>query len=119
MYLERVHPAFLTTLVVLVFLNLENGLFQTHPPTKSGKFQIFFFFEPFPNAIKYQFLPYIPLISVIFVMKGKYREIEDRGKTKRCMAACNDQTFRVTSSSNSFPGKESYSHRKSFCTIVR
>ena len=31
-----------------IFLNLENGLFQTHPPTKSGKFQIFFFFEPFP-----------------------------------------------------------------------
>ena len=26
-----------------IFLNLENELFQTHPPTKSGKFQIFFF----------------------------------------------------------------------------
>ena len=24
-----------------IFLNLENGLFQTHPPTKSGKFHIF------------------------------------------------------------------------------
>ena len=52
-------------------------------------------------------------------MKGKDREIEDRGERKRCMAACNDQTFRVTSSSNSFPGEESYNHRKSFCIIVR
>ena len=26
----------------IFFLNLENGLFQIHPPTKSGKFQIFF-----------------------------------------------------------------------------
>ena len=33
-----------------IFLNLENGLFQTPPPTKSGKFQIFFF-EPFPYVI--------------------------------------------------------------------
>ena len=32
----------------IFFLNLENGLFQTHPPTKYGKFQIFFF-DPFPN----------------------------------------------------------------------
>ena len=30
------------------FLNLENGLFQTHPPTKSGKFQIFFSFWTLP-----------------------------------------------------------------------
>ena len=30
--------------IFFIFLNLENGLFQTHPPTKSGKFQIFFFF---------------------------------------------------------------------------
>merc|ERR1712131_402490 len=28
--------------IFFIFLNLENGLFQTHPPTKSGKFQIFF-----------------------------------------------------------------------------
>ena len=34
----------------IFFFNLENGLFQTHTPTKSGKFQIFFFiFDPFPN----------------------------------------------------------------------
>ena len=26
--------------IFFIFLNLENGLFQTHPPTKSGKFQI-------------------------------------------------------------------------------
>ena len=26
----------------IFFFNLENGIFQTHPPTKSGKFQIFF-----------------------------------------------------------------------------
>ena len=26
----------------IFFLNLENGIFQTHPSTKSGKFQIFF-----------------------------------------------------------------------------
>ena len=33
-----------------IFFNLENGIFQTHPPTKSGKFQIFF--ETFPNDHK-------------------------------------------------------------------
>ena len=27
---------------IFFLFNLENGLFQTHPPTKSGKFQIFF-----------------------------------------------------------------------------
>ena len=27
--------------IFFIFLNLENGLFQTHPPTKFGKFQIF------------------------------------------------------------------------------
>ena len=27
----------------IFFFNLENGIFQTHPPTKSGKFQILFF----------------------------------------------------------------------------
>ena len=32
--------------IFFIFLNLENGLFQTHPPTKSGKFQIFFFLNP-------------------------------------------------------------------------
>ena len=26
-------------------------LFQTHPPTKSGKFQIFFLIEPFPKML--------------------------------------------------------------------
>ena len=30
-------------LYFFMFLNLENGLFQTHPPTKSGNFQISFF----------------------------------------------------------------------------
>ena len=28
--------------IFFIFLNLENGLIQTRPPTKSGKFQIFF-----------------------------------------------------------------------------
>ena len=28
--------------IFFIFLNLENGLFQTHPPTKSGKFDFFF-----------------------------------------------------------------------------
>ena len=30
-----------------IFFNLENGVFQTYPPTKSGKFQIFL--ETFPD----------------------------------------------------------------------
>ena len=35
--------------IFFIFLNLENGLFQTHPPTKSWKFQIFFpFFWTLP-----------------------------------------------------------------------
>ena len=29
-----------------IFFFLENGFFQTHPPTKSGKFQIFFLTLP-------------------------------------------------------------------------
>ena len=35
------------------------------------------------------------------------------------MAACIDQTFSVTVSSNKFPGEESYNHRSDFCIIVR
>ena len=35
--------------IFFFFFNLENGIFQTHPPTKSGKFQILFFFETFPK----------------------------------------------------------------------
>ena len=35
------------------------------------------------------------------------------------MAACIDQTFSVTVSSNKFPGEESYNHRQGFCIIVR
>ena len=38
--------------IFFIFLNLENGLFQTHPPTKSGKFQIFFN----PSLILFLFL---------------------------------------------------------------
>ena len=41
------------------------------------------------------------------------------GEKKRCMAACEDQTFSVTPSSNKFPGEESYNHRSDFCIIVR
>ena len=41
------------------------------------------------------------------------------GERKRCMAACEDQTFSVTVSSNKFPGEESYNHRSDFCIIVR
>ena len=50
--------AFLCILRAYFFisLNLENGLFQTHPPTKSGKFQIFFFFEPFPYIVFWKIL---------------------------------------------------------------
>ena len=103
---------------------MENDYFKPTHPTKVWKIP-YFFFEGFPKTLfilalfqsqKYQTFYIYP---VIFVMKGKYREIEDRGERKRCMAACNDQTFRVTSSSNSFPGEESYYHRKSFCIIVR
>ena len=35
--------------IFFIFLNLENGLFQTHPPTKSGKFD-FFLTLPFISA---------------------------------------------------------------------
>ena len=35
------------------------------------------------------------------------------------MSNCVDQTFRVTSSSNEFPGEESYNHRSDFCLIVK
>ena len=49
-----------------IFLNLENGRFQNHEPTKSGKFQIFFFFEPFPSCSVsfYNNLSCFPLISL-------------------------------------------------------
>ena len=36
----------------IFFFNLENGLFQTHPPTKSGKFQNFFFLFLTPSLIQ-------------------------------------------------------------------
>ena len=35
------------------------------------------------------------------------------------MAACDDQSFTVTSSSNAFPGEEDFNHRETFCIIVR
>ena len=50
---------------------------------------------------------------------GKYREVTDKDGKKICMANCVDQTFRVTSSLNQYPGEESYNHRKDFCIIVR
>ena len=50
---------------------------------------------------------------------GQNRTIIDGGKEKTCMSACVDQTFDVTVSSNSFPSRESFNHRKSFCKVVR
>ena len=52
-------------------------------------------------------------------MSGKYREIDDEGERKTCMAGCDDQTFTVTSSSNKFPGEEDFNHREQFCIIVK
>ena len=52
-------------------------------------------------------------------VKGKYRDIMDRGVKKKCMAACKDQTFDVALSSNTYPGRQSYNHRPEFCIIVR
>ena len=45
--------------------------------------------------------------------------MEHKGEDKTCMAACIDQTFAVSVSSNKFPGEESYNHRSDFCIIVR
>ena len=53
------------------FLNLENGLFQTHSTTKSGKFQIFFFFEAFPSGKNFPGF----IVSVDFFKK---KRAEDR-----------------------------------------
>ena len=50
---------------------------------------------------------------------GQFRTIMDGDKEKTCMSACVDQTFDVTVSSNSFPSRESFNHRKSFCKVVR
>lgn len=50
---------------------------------------------------------------------GQYRTIIDGGRKKTCMSACVDQTFDVAVSSNSFPSRESFNHRKFFCKVVR
>ena len=50
---------------------------------------------------------------------GRYKHVMDNGVNKTCMAACRDQTFSVSVSSNKYPGEESYNHRPAFCVIVR
>ena len=55
----------------------------------------------------------------ITIISGQFRTIIDEGKEKTCMSACVDQTFDVTVSSNSFPSRESFNHRKTFCKVVR
>ena len=55
----------------------------------------------------------------VFYYIGKYRSVEDRGETKPCLAACEDQTFSVTVTNSKYPGEESYNHRPAFCVIVR
>ena len=35
------------------------------------------------------------------------------------MSACVDQTFDATVSSNSFPSRENFNHRKLFCRVIR
>ena len=61
---------------------------------------------------------FILFYCFVFIL-GKYREIDDEGERKTCMAACDDQSFTVTSSSNAFPGEEDFNHRETFCIIVR
>ena len=54
-----------------------------------------------------------------YYVTGKHRHVVDNGVNKTCMAACRDQTFRVSVSDNKYPGEESYNHRPTFCIIVR
>ena len=59
------------------------------------------------------------LFALNCLFTGLYRTVDDQGVKKTCMAACIDQTFSVTPSSNNFPGEESFNHRHGFCIIVR
>ena len=57
--------------------------------------------------------------NIFIFTLGQFRTIIDGGKEKTCMSACVDQTFDATVSSNSFPSRESFNHRKFFCRVVR
>ena len=59
------------------------------------------------------------IIGTTMLSLGQYRTIIDHGEKKTCMSACVDQTFDVSVSSNSFPNRESFDHRKFFCKVVR
>ena len=62
---------------------------------------------------------YLRSLALNCLFTGLYRTVDDQGEKKTCMAACIDQTFSVTLSSNNFPGEESFNHRHGFCIIVR
>ena len=47
-------------------------LFQTHPPTKSGKSQIFFLIEHFPNYIEKQLIGHLNFFSKFCIFTPTY-----------------------------------------------
>ena len=57
--------------------------------------------------------------NIFIFTLGQFRTIIDGGKEKTCMSTCVDQTFDATISSNSFPSRENFNHRKLFCRVVR
>ena len=73
-----------------IFFFLENGFFQTPPPPKTGKFQIFFFFfEAFPYHKGYK--------SYFFLSLLLYR------RNKKC-----DKFSQATERSDSWSAAQSY-----------
>ena len=48
-----------------------------------------------------------------------HRDVLDGSSSKRCMAACRDQTFFTSESTALFPARETFRHTPAFCHVVR
>ena len=48
-----------------------------------------------------------------------HRDVMDGSSSKRCLAACRDQTFFTSESTALFPARETFRYTQAFCHIVR
>lgn len=54
-----------------------------------------------------------------FFYSGSFTSIVDGGKNKTCLAACEGQTYQVTSSNSMFPVPSTFSLSPMFCKVVK
>ena len=54
-----------------------------------------------------------------FSHSGFYTSIDDNGENKTCLAACESQSYQVTSSSSLFPVPTTFNLSPYFCSFVR